>query len=171
MIRMELVDGAAKKYLSELLSVKNQKDIADALKIYISGESDRTEMFKRQVKKHIDEKQSKVDALMGNLSSGVLPAEVLTKIVEQIKELDGQIKALKEAEPPKDYTVPQIKAWLQSLKKAPDEKAIHLLIERIDIKNTTEINIQSTLTSVVCENGCGGTQPIICTTFEHKIAS
>jgi site-specific DNA recombinase len=158
MIKMETVDGAAKKYLSELLSAENQKDIADALKVYISGKSDRTEMFKKQVKQKINEKQSKIDALMGNLSSGVLPAEVLTKIGEQIKELDGQIKALKEAEPPKDYTVPQIKAWLQSLKKAPDEKAIHLLIERIDIKNKTEVNITSTLTSVLGENGCGGSQ-------------
>ena len=93
---------------------------------------------------------------MGNLSSGVLPAEVVAKIGTQIKKLDNQIKALKNEEPPKDYTAPQIKVWLQSLKKAPDESIIHLLIERIDIKNATEINIQSTLKSVVTENGCGG---------------
>jgi len=157
-IRMEVVDGAAKRYLAELLSVENQKDIADALKIYISGESDRAEMFKQQIKKQISERQAKVDALMGNLSSGILPAEVLVKVGEQIKTLSEQIKALKEAEPPKDYTVPQIKTWLQSLKKSPGEKAIHLLIERIDIKSTTEINIQSTLISVVGDNGCGGSQ-------------
>ena len=155
-VRMEIVDEAARKYLSELLSPANQKAIADALKIYMAGESNRVEDFKVQIQKQIEERQAKVDALMGNLSSGVLPTEVVAKIGEEIKALTNQIKSLETAEPPKDYTVPQIKTWLQSLKKAPDEKAIRILIERIDIKNTTEINIQSTLKSVVCENGCGG---------------
>lgn len=155
-IKMEIVDGAAKKYLSELLSPENQKIIANALKVYIAGESDRVEDFNYQIQQQIAERQSKIDALMGNLSSGVLPVEVVAKIGNQIKDLDNQVKALKKAEPPKDYTVPQIKAWLQSLKKAPDEKAIRLLIERIDIKNKTEIHVTSTLKSVLCENGCGG---------------
>lgn len=155
-VKMELIDGAAKRYLSELLSPENQKVIADALRIYISEESNRVEDFNVQVQQQIAERQSKIDALMGNLSSGVLPAEVVAKFGSQIKDLDDQIKALKEAEPPKDYTVPQIKAWLQSLKKAPDEKAVRLLIERIDIKNKTEINVTSTLKSVLCEIGCGG---------------
>lgn len=155
-VKMEVVDGAVKKYLSELLSSENQKAIAEALKIYIAGESNRVEDFNAQVKKQINEKQSKVDALMENLSSGVLPTEVIAKIGKQMQELDAQIKALKEAEPPKDYTAPQIKTWLQSLKKAPDEKAVHLLVERIGIKNKAEIRIQSTLKSVLCENGCGG---------------
>ena len=155
-VKMEVVDGAAKRYLSELLSLENQKVIADALKVYIAGESDRVVDFNHQVQQCIGEKQAQIDALMGNLSSGVLPAEVVVKIGTQIKELDDQIKALKEAEPPKDYTVPQIKTWLQSLKKVPDEKAVRLLIERIDIKNKTEIHVTSTLESVLCENGCGG---------------
>ena len=34
---------------------------------------------------------------------------------------------------PKDFTADTIKAWLESIKAAPDEDAIHLLIERIDV--------------------------------------
>lgn len=154
--KMEVVDGAAKKYLAELLSSENQKEIAEALKIYIAGESNRAEDFSAQVKHQISEKQGKVDALMDNLSSGALPPEIVAKIGKQMQEFDMQIKALKEAEPPKDYTIPQIKVWLQSLKKVADEKAVRLLIERIDIKNKAEISMTSTLESVLCENGCGG---------------
>jgi len=106
----------------------------------------------------MEEKQSQINALMGNLSSGVLPPEVVAKVGAQIKELSDQLETLKNVEPPKDYTVPQIKVWLQSLKKSVDDKAVRLLIERIDIKNKTEINMTSTLESVLCENGCGGAQ-------------
>ncbi|MCL2365599.1 MAG: hypothetical protein FWC75_00935 [Oscillospiraceae bacterium] len=50
----------------------------------------------------------------------------------------------------------QIEAWLNSLKKAPDKKAVHLLIERIDVMTKTDFSIMSTLTSVLGETGCGG---------------
>lgn len=44
-----------------------------------------------------------------------------------------EITTLEQTEPPKDFTADTIKAWLESIKAAPDEGAIHLLIERIDI--------------------------------------
>ena len=48
--------------------------------------------------------------------------------------------------------------WLESLKANPDEKAVHLLIERIDVnqsedKEKTDISIQSTLISVLGKDG------------------
>ena len=48
-------------------------------------------------------------------------------------DIKAQIEVLKATEPPKDYTVEQIKAWLESLKKQPDRDAVRLLIERIDV--------------------------------------
>ena len=57
---------------------------------------------------------------------------------------------------PKDYTTEQIEAWLSSLRAAADEKAIHLLVERIDVISKTDFNIISTLESVMRETGCGG---------------
>ncbi|PKM73493.1 MAG: hypothetical protein CVU91_04180 [Firmicutes bacterium HGW-Firmicutes-16] len=73
-----------------------------------------------------------------------------------MKELKEEIAALEATEPPKDFTVDQVRSWLDALKACPDEKAVHLLVERIDIKQKTEIIVTSTLTSVLSENGCGG---------------
>lgn len=98
---------------------------------------------------------------MNNLSGGALPSEVIADIGKRMKALKDEIDALKESKPPQDYTVEQIETWLNSLKNAPDEKAIHLLIERIDVKIKTDFNITSTLKTVLCKHGCGETQHIL----------
>ena len=69
--------------------------------------------------------------------------------------LKSEIESLKCRKPPKDFTFDYVSQWLEALKANPDEKAIHLLIERIDVKSTTDIRITSTLTSVVGKLGCG----------------
>lgn len=66
------------------------------------------------------------------------------------------MQALQKTPSPHDFTIDQIKAWLEALKAAADDKAIHLLIERIDIENKTTINVTSTLTAILGEDGCGG---------------
>ncbi len=109
----------------------------------------------------IDEKRRQYDALLANLSTGKLPAEVVADVGEEMVAIKDQITALENTEPPKDFTVEHIRAWLGSIKAAPDEKAVHLLIERIDIKNKTETNIRSTLETVLGESGCGGLQHIL----------
>ena len=80
----------------------------------------------------------------------------MTDIGEEMEALKSQIATLENTEPPKDFTVEQIRAWLEAIKVAPDEKAVHLLVERIDIKSKTVFNIQSTLETVLSESGCGG---------------
>ena len=157
-VRMEEVDRAALNYLHDLLSSRNQDRITLALLRYQAEQPERLADFQKVLNKKIDDKQKQYDTLMKNLSSGVLPEEVVADIGEQMKSLKEQIACLKATKPPKDFTVDQIKAWLAALKANPDDKAVHLLIERINIKNKTEINIQSTLTSVLREIGCGGSQ-------------
>lgn len=154
--RMEAVDTAAINYLHELLSPTNQELIALALRRYQAGVANSTGEFNNAVKKQIADKQVRYDALMDNLSSGALPQEVVQDIGQKMKALKDEMEALQETPPPHDFTADQITAWLGSLKAAPDEKAIHLLIERIDIKNKTVSNIQSTLKTVLSEIGCGG---------------
>ncbi|MBO5449281.1 MAG: hypothetical protein J5994_08120 [Ruminococcus sp.] len=154
-VHMEEVDEAAKRYLYTLLSDENQQRITKALREYKGAERECIADFNAILKKKIDGKQKRYDTLMGNLASGILPAEVISDIGVEMKSLKDEIECLKATEPPKDYTVEQITAWLSALKSNPDETAIHLLIKRIDIKNKTEINIQSTLTSVLGEIGCG----------------
>lgn len=155
-VHMEEVDRAAKDYLVTLLSEKNQERITKALREYKGAEKERIEDFSTILQSHIDEKQKRYDTLMQNLSSGVLPAEVVSDIGTEMKALKEEIACLQSTEPPKDYTVEQVRAWLEALKSSPDEATIHLLIKRIDIKNKTEFNIQSTLNSVLGGIGCGG---------------
>ena len=95
---------------------------------------------------------------MKNLSTGALPPAVVADIGEQMQTIKAEIVQLPETTPPTDFTVDQIKAWLEVLKASADEKAVHLLIERIDttsIETQTDFNMKSTLKSVLGEIGCG----------------
>ncbi len=150
-IHMDEVDEAAINYLHELLSSENQQKIMLALRQYQSGERGRMDEFKAVLSKRIAEKQKQYDTLMKNLSSAALPAEIIADIGKQMQGLKEEIAALQATEPPKDFTVEQITAWLNALKASPDDKAIHLLVERIDIKNKTVANITSTLKTVLGE--------------------
>lgn len=160
-VHMEEVDNAAIEYLRELLTDENQRTIAAALRQYQAGEGSRMEEFKQALNARIDEKQQEYDTLMKNLSSGVLPADIVSDIGQQMQDIKAEIATLKTTEPPKDFTVDTIREWLESIKAAPDESAIHLLIERIDVigapeKEKTVFKMQSTLKTVLGKNGCGG---------------
>lgn len=155
-VKMELIDQAALDYLHELLSEENQKRIAAALRQYQAGEGHRMEEFKCALAKRISQKQAQYDALMRNLSTAALPPEILADIGKQMQSLKTEIAALEATEPPQDFTSEQIHAWLNSLRNTPDQKAVRLLVERIDVKTKTEFSITSTLNSVLGETGCGG---------------
>jgi hypothetical protein len=63
---------------------------------------------------------------------------------------------LKELPIPKDYTVEQVRIWLSSLRSSPDDRrTVEILVERINATKT-EVNVISTLTSVLEKTGCGG---------------
>lgn len=160
-VRMDDVDKAAIKYLHELLNKDNQAKISAAMKKYKGTENERVADFKAIVQKKIEEKQNQLDNFMKNLSTGALPAAVVSDIGKEMETIKAEIEALKNAEPPKDYSTETIHNWLESLRNAPDEAAVHLLIERIDIKNKTIFNIQSTLKTVLGNIGCGGLQHIL----------
>lgn len=66
----------------------------------------------------------------------------------QMKKLKDEITALESTEPPKDFTVEQIRAWMDAVKAAPDEQAVHLLIERIE-KKDDGFHAKSTLEAVL----------------------
>lgn len=155
-VKMDAVDMAAISYLHELLSQENQRKIAAALRRYQAGDGNRMGEFKAALKQRIEAKRAEYDALLKNLSAGALPPDVLKDVGERMQEIKAEIATLEATEPPKDFTVDQVRAWLDALKACPDEKAIHLLIERIDIKQKTEFIVTSTMNSVLSENGCGG---------------
>lgn len=157
-VHMDEVDKAAVEYLHKLLSSENQDKIAAALRQYQAGEKGRMEEFNRALQKRIREKQGEYDALMKNLSAGTLPADVVTDIGARMQTIKTEIAQLQQTTPPADFTVDQIKAWLEVLKASADEKAVHLLIERIEVtqnETKTDFNIQSMLKSVLGDIGCG----------------
>ena len=93
------------------------------------------------------------------MSSAVLSPEVVADLSERMTQLKREISELQNAEPPADYSVDTIQEWLQSIRTAPDEKAIHLLIARIEAKHTenkTDFNIISTLKPVLENLVAGG---------------
>lgn len=152
-VRMEDVDKAAFDYLHDLLSPQNQKQITAALRKYQAEEKNTSEIFKEAVDAKIRAKEKEYTTLMSNMTKADLPAEVVADLGEKLAALKDEIAALQDVEPPQDFTTDQITAWLDTLRDTPTEKAVQLLIERIDIKNRTEINISSTLTSVLGKNG------------------
>lgn len=157
-VRMEEVDRVAVNYLHELLNDDNQKRIADALRAYKGGERDRAESFRKILQKKISEKQKQYDSLLANLSSGALPPAVVADVGKEMETMRAEIDALQHTEPPQDYSVQAIRNWLESLRNAPDEAAVHLLVERIEITEKTAFRVFSTLNTVLCEIGCGGAQ-------------
>lgn len=82
----------------------------------------------------------------------MLPSDVVSDIGQRMAEIKAEIAALEAMEPPEDYTVDTIRQWLTALKNNPDEKAVKLLIKRIDVsgdKNNNVFNIQSTLNTLL----------------------
>lgn len=154
-IPMAYVDNAALNYLHDLLSDDNQQLISKALQAYQNSSRSESAHFNEAIKHELANKQNQYDAYMSNLASGVLPPEVVSDIGKKMLAIKQEMDALEETPPPHDFTADQIKAWLNSLKNETDTKAIHLLIERIEVNSKTDINAFSTLTSVLGETGRG----------------
>lgn len=53
----------------------------------MSEETNQIKDFQVQINRQIEERQVKIDALMDNSASGVLPTEVVSKIGNKIKTL------------------------------------------------------------------------------------
>ncbi len=157
-VKLEDVDRVATAYIKELLSEDTQVKVARALRTYQGQEKDRVESFKSAIAKRIKEKETAYNNLLTNMTAAVLPVEVVTDLSAKMQQLKDEIAELKKAEPPADYSVDTIREWLQSIRTAPDEKAVQLLIARIEAKHTenkTDFNITSTLKPVL-ENMVAG---------------
>ncbi|ACL77370.1 recombinase family protein [Ruminiclostridium cellulolyticum] len=154
-VSMDEIDKTVQEYITQLLSPGTILSISNTLKEYASNEKKRVNEFNSSIKLQIDEKQKQINNYMISLGSGVLPAEVISDIGNQIVSLKNEIKVLAEMPVPKDYTTKEINAWLNNLRKSTNERdTVLLLVERIDATKTA-INVKSTLTTVLCENGCG----------------
>ena len=151
-VRVEDVDKVAVAYVKETLSEDTQAKVARVLHAYSGNEKERVSSFKAAIAKAIREKQTAYDNLFANMTTAILPEEVLNDISKRMSKLKDEIEELKSAEPPVDYSADYIKEWLQSIREAPDEKSVHLLIQSIEarrINDKTDFNITSTLKPVL----------------------
>ena len=157
-VKLEDVDKVARAYISEILSEDTQRKVTQVLRSYKGHEDDRAASFYAAVAKKVSEKEDAYNNLITNMSATVLPPEVIADLAGKMQVLKQEIEELKRAEPPADYSVDTIREWLESIKKAPDSKAVHLLILRIEAKrenNKTDFNVISTLKPVL-ENMVAG---------------
>lgn len=155
-VDMDMVDEAARNYLHDLLTPANQALIVDSIRKYQAASDDRMADYKEALASRIREKETAYSNLLANLSTGALPASVAKDVGAKMEEIQEEIKTLRESPIPEDFTTDQITTWLDAIRAAPDEKAIRMLIERIEIKNTAVSSITTKLSTVVNEIGCGG---------------
>ncbi|MBR1407379.1 MAG: recombinase family protein [Clostridia bacterium] len=103
-IRIEELDRIAIRYVQQLLTPEVQKEAAEALSKYISGRTQDTKRREPAVRKTISEMQNKIDAIVQNISSGVLPPSVLKSLGDQVTQLEEAIQAQQKLleQPPAD---------------------------------------------------------------------
>ena len=103
------------------------------------------------LQKQIAAKEQEYDTLMRNMSVMVLAPDILSDIHEKMKTIKEEIKVLENTTPPEEYSTDVILDWLKSIRTAPDSRAVHLLVKRIDVvsdNEKTDFNVVSTLESV-----------------------
>lgn len=158
-VNMDFVDDAVRDYIQNLLTNKTQKEISESLKDYSKNERYRIEQYNQAVKAEAETKQKHYDGLMNNLTTGGLPAEIISDIGKKMKTLKEEINGLVTQRPPKDFTEKSIRDWLKHLKENPSQSDVRLIVEKI-VTNKTEISVYTTLKSIV--GNIGGDTPIHC---------
>lgn len=153
-IDMDFIDRSALEYINDLLDDNNLIALTGALSSFIAGEKFRVKEFNNSIKNQIEQRTEKINNYMNTLGSGALPPEVISDVGSKIVKLKEEIKTLESAEPPQDFSVLQIKDWVTAIRNAPDDKAVKLLIGRINATKT-ETTMQSTLDSVLGKTGRG----------------
>jgi len=150
-VREDAVNKAVTDYLKEFLSDAMQLKIAHFLRSYKDHKKDCRQSYAAVVRKQIAAKQNEYDNLVKNLSAATFAPEVISDLNNRLKAIRTEIITLETAEPPEEYTTSTILEWLKAIKAAPDQRAVHLLIDRIEVssdKEKTDINVTSTLMSV-----------------------
>lgn len=174
-IRMDVLEDAVYSWIGKVLSDETQAQLLYFINEAQKDDKLRTESFKKAQKNKIAEKQSQIDALLLNMSSGALPPSVLEDVGKKIEELKGEISLIQAEVAPKAYSFKQIYEFIDNIKNERDKQSqVKLLLDKIIIKNATEIQCYSTLSQLRDELGCGGSQhslPTILFEYTYVIPS
>lgn len=152
MIRADELDRAACEYVRALLSPSVREQLTAAFRAYLADRRAQQQRSVPDAKREISRLQSQIDALMGNLSSGVLPPAVLERIGKQVTDLENQIAVIQaaSASPTPDLTPVQIEDYFAGAAEiSPDgdyaytRAMLERFIARITV-HSTSIEFEST---------------------------
>ena len=150
-VRADLLDRIVREYISNLLSEPVQLKLAQFLRSYKNSKKDCKASFAAAIEKQIKAKEKEYESLLDNMGQSVLSPDILDDITARMKTLKEEIKTLKNTTPPEEASTELIVNWLRAIREAPDSRAVHLLIEKVEIfadKEKTDFHIVSTLESV-----------------------
>ena len=101
-IRAEELDRSARDYVAALLRPEVRTQLVTALSAYIDGQREEARRRVPGTKREIAKLRAQIDAIMTNMTTGVLPAPVLERMGKQIMDLESQIEVLETmiTEPP-----------------------------------------------------------------------
>ena len=156
-IKVEYVDRAVKKYLSDLLEEKNIRMITDKLREYKRKTSREYKEFDNEIKRKIAEKIKQMENLRENMTKTVLDFNTIKFLTERMHELENEIEVLKNATPEDDNTAEMVAGWLNDIQHNPTAKAVRLLVKNVVVKEKTLVEVVSTLNQG-WKIGCGGSQ-------------
>lgn len=169
-VLVSVVDGAAFAYLRQLLSEDTKAAFTRALDDYVRSRRSHAQKKSASVKKDVAALQKQIDALVANMSTGVLPAEALAVMGQRIADLKSQIDVLNLSvtmpDLPDRQAIPdEIRRYLDACAAVdfttdPQEaaSAVHTYISRLCIKKD-RIEISSTFAAVAQKYGRGDRIP------------
>ena len=97
----ELESGAC-AYVNTVLSPQIRSELSYAVQRHLSGRKQAARRNAPQFRQEQKKLQKEIDALIANMSSGILPASVLTRLSEEIEQKQNRLNLLNEltAQPP-----------------------------------------------------------------------
>ena len=150
-IPSEELELAAIGYYNEFISPENQARITNAAETCITRLTASANRRKPATEKQIQKFQREVDSLINNMASGILDAQTLALLGDQISSRRAKIEILKESiTPPDPVAIPNIAEYFEGatpisydMDKRYLRSKLHKYIARVTV-HTTEIEITST---------------------------
>lgn len=150
-IRTDVLDEAVRQYIRGVLTPEAQAKAARILTEYGTGRRQDAAARGPEAKKRIRQLEKKIDALMENMSSGVLPPSVLQRMGGQITALETEIeaqRAILDAPPdPEPVSIEKFFADAAEISEdTPIEEAqaiVRRFVKQVTVTND-EIQIDST---------------------------
>ena len=161
-VSAEYAEKCVFDYLRDLLTDENRELLQTTLAKYQRQTRASLDEEGDRIKKEIGERQKRIDTLMDNLGTSVLPPAILEKMGQEMTELDAQITVLQaELERPREFSKSEVMKYFDAVADLENQSfkmqkaTIRWYIEKVSI-NANSVNVKSTFTEFVENNGCGG---------------